>query len=97
VSETLAIKEGFQPLSVTASRLAQGNEIDGYWTSKGYEGFMWMKVEHNYRTSSSFALDHWLAAKVLVFGDIVYVRGVSPPPGDDRLEWMPRIRKITPD
>jgi sugar lactone lactonase YvrE len=39
----------------------------------------------------------WAPTDVAVFGDIVYVLEYSHTPGDDRLEWMPRIRKITPD
>ena len=39
----------------------------------------------------------WAPTDVAVFGDIVYVLEYSHTAGDDRLEWMPRIRKITPD
>ncbi|MFN2501999.1 MAG: SMP-30/gluconolactonase/LRE family protein [Pyrinomonadaceae bacterium] len=39
----------------------------------------------------------WAPTDVAVFGDIVYVLEFSHTPGDDRTEWMPRIRKITPD
>ena len=39
----------------------------------------------------------WAPTDVAVFGDIVYVLEFLHTPGDDRLEWMPRIRKITPD
>lgn len=39
----------------------------------------------------------WAPTDVAVFGDIVYVLEYSHTAGDDRLEWMPRVRKITPD
>ena len=39
----------------------------------------------------------WAPTDVAVFGDIVYVLEYLHTPGDNRLEWMPRIRKITPD
>ena len=39
----------------------------------------------------------WAPTDVAVFGDIVYVLEFLHTPGDDRTEWMPRIRKITPD
>ena len=39
----------------------------------------------------------WAPTDVAVFGDIVYSLEFSHTPGDDRTEWMPRIRKITPD
>jgi len=39
----------------------------------------------------------WAPTDVAIFGDIVYVLEFLHTPGDDRLEWMPRIRKITPD
>ncbi len=39
----------------------------------------------------------WAPTDVAVFGDIVYVLEFSHTAGDDRTEWMPRIRKITPD
>ena len=39
----------------------------------------------------------WAPTDVAVFGDIVYVLEFLHTPGDDRLEWMPRVRKITPD
>jgi len=39
----------------------------------------------------------WAPTDVAIFGDIVYVLEFSHTAGDDRTEWMPRIRKITPD
>jgi hypothetical protein len=39
----------------------------------------------------------WAPTDVAVFGDVVYVLEFLHTPGDDRVEWMPRIRKITPD
>jgi sugar lactone lactonase YvrE len=39
----------------------------------------------------------WAPTDVAIFGDIVYVLEYLHTPGDDRLEWMPRIRKMTPD
>ena len=39
----------------------------------------------------------WAPTDVAVFGDTVYVLEFLHTPGDERLEWMPRIRKITPD
>ena len=39
----------------------------------------------------------WAPTDVAVFGDIVYVLEFLHDAGDDRLTWMPRIRKITPD
>jgi hypothetical protein len=38
----------------------------------------------------------WAPTDVAVFGDIVYVLEYSHTPGHDRLEWMPRVRKIEP-
>lgn len=39
----------------------------------------------------------WAPTDVAVFGDIVYVLEYLHTPGDNRVEWMPRIRKITAD
>jgi sugar lactone lactonase YvrE len=39
----------------------------------------------------------WAPTDVAVHDGIVYVLEYLHTPGDDRLEWMPRIRKITPD
>jgi len=39
----------------------------------------------------------WAPTDVALFGDIVYVIEFLHTPGDDRLTWMPRVRKITPD
>jgi sugar lactone lactonase YvrE len=39
----------------------------------------------------------WASTDVAIFGDIVYVLEFLHTPGDNRVEWMPRVRKITPD
>ncbi|HEX6126542.1 MAG TPA: SMP-30/gluconolactonase/LRE family protein [Pyrinomonadaceae bacterium] len=39
----------------------------------------------------------WAPTDVAIFGDLVYVLEYSHTPGDDRLEWMPRVRKMTAD
>lgn len=39
----------------------------------------------------------WAPTDVAVFGDIVYVLEFLHTASDDRTEWMPRVRKITPD
>jgi sugar lactone lactonase YvrE len=39
----------------------------------------------------------WAPTDVAIFGNIVYVLEYLHTPGDDRLEWMPRVRKITAD
>lgn len=39
----------------------------------------------------------WAPTDVALFGDIVYVLEYLHTPGDDRLQWMPRVRKITAD
>ena len=39
----------------------------------------------------------WAPTDVAVFGEIVYVLEFLHTPGDERTEWMPRVRKITPD
>jgi len=39
----------------------------------------------------------WSPTDVALFGDVVYVLEFLHTPGDDRVTWMPRIRKITPD
>jgi sugar lactone lactonase YvrE len=39
----------------------------------------------------------WAPTDVAVFGDIVYVLEFLHTASDNRIEWMPRIRKITPD
>jgi sugar lactone lactonase YvrE len=39
----------------------------------------------------------WAPTDVAIFGDIVYVLEYLHTPGDDRLEWMPRVRKIAAD
>jgi hypothetical protein len=39
----------------------------------------------------------WAPTDVALFGDVVYVLEFLHTPGDERLEWMPRIRKIAAD
>ena len=39
----------------------------------------------------------WAPTDVAIFGDIVYALEYLHTPGDNRLEWMPRIRKISAD
>ncbi len=39
----------------------------------------------------------WAPTDVAVFGDIVYVLEYSHTAGDDRVAWMPRVRKIAPE
>ena len=39
----------------------------------------------------------WAPTDVALFGDVVYVLEFLHTEGDDRLAWMPRVRKITPD
>src|SRR5687767_10356742 len=39
----------------------------------------------------------WAPTDVAVFGDILYVLEFLHTPGDERTEWMPRVRKVTPD
>ena len=39
----------------------------------------------------------WAPTDVALFGEILYVLEFLHTPGDDRVEWMPRIRKVTPD
>jgi sugar lactone lactonase YvrE len=39
----------------------------------------------------------WAPTAVAVYGADLYVLEFLHTPGDDRVEWMPRVRKITPD
>ena len=39
----------------------------------------------------------WAPTDVAVFGDVLYVLEFLHTPGDERTEWMPRVRKVTPD
>ncbi|MEP6703818.1 MAG: SMP-30/gluconolactonase/LRE family protein [Acidobacteriota bacterium] len=39
----------------------------------------------------------WAPTDVAVFGDVVYVLEFLHTASDNRVEWMPRLRKITPD
>jgi sugar lactone lactonase YvrE len=39
----------------------------------------------------------WAPTDVAIFGDVLYVEEFLHTANDNRVEWMPRIRKITPD
>jgi sugar lactone lactonase YvrE len=39
----------------------------------------------------------WAPTDVALHGDVLYILEFLHTPGDDRVAWMPRIRKITPD
>ncbi len=39
----------------------------------------------------------WSPTAVALYGDVLFVLEFLHTPGDDRLAWLPRIRKITPD
>lgn len=39
----------------------------------------------------------WAPTDVALFGDTLYVLEFTHDAGDDRVAWMPRIRKVTPD
>ncbi len=57
-----------------------------------------LKITPDGKVSTILQLESpWAPTDVAVFGDIVYVLEFLHTPGDDRTEWMPRIRKITPD
>jgi sugar lactone lactonase YvrE len=57
-----------------------------------------LKITSEGKVSTLLHLESpWAPTDVAVFGDIVYVLEFSHTAGDDRTEWMPRIRKITPD
>ena len=57
-----------------------------------------LKISPEGRVTTLLQLEApWAPTDVAVFGDIVYVLEFSHTPGDDRTEWMPRVRKITAD
>jgi hypothetical protein len=57
-----------------------------------------LKITPDGRAATILQLESpWAPTDVAVFGDILYVLEFLHTPGDDRLAWMPRIRKITPD
>jgi sugar lactone lactonase YvrE len=57
-----------------------------------------LKVMPDGKVSTLLQLESpWAPTDVAVFGDVVYVLEFTHDAGDDRLTWMPRIRKITPD
>jgi hypothetical protein len=56
------------------------------------------KITPDRKVTTLLQLDSpWAPTDVAIFGDIVYVLEYLHTPGDDRTEWMPRIRKITAD
>ena len=57
-----------------------------------------LKITTDGKVSTLVQLESpWAPTDVAIFGDVVYVLEFLHTPGDDRTEWMPRIRKITPD
>ncbi|HKX84957.1 MAG TPA: hypothetical protein VJL58_12100 [Pyrinomonadaceae bacterium] len=57
-----------------------------------------LKIARDGKVSTLLQLESpWAPTDVAVFGDIVYVLEFLHTPGDDRLDWMPRVRKVTPD
>jgi sugar lactone lactonase YvrE len=57
-----------------------------------------LKVSPDGKVTTILQLESpWAPTDVAVYGDILYVLEFLHTPGDDRLAWMPRIRKITPD
>lgn len=57
-----------------------------------------LKITPDGKVSTLLQLESpWAPTDLCLFGDIVYVLEFSHTPGDDRTEWMPRVRKITPD
>jgi sugar lactone lactonase YvrE len=57
-----------------------------------------LKITPHGRITTLLQLDSpWAPTDVALFGDVVYVIEFLHTPGDDRLAWMPRVRKITPD
>jgi DNA-binding beta-propeller fold protein YncE len=57
-----------------------------------------LKITPDGKTATILQLESpWAPTDVAVFGDVVYVLEFSHDAGDDRLTWMPRVRKITPD
>jgi len=57
-----------------------------------------LKITPDGKTTTLVQLESpWAPTDVAVFGDIEYSLEFSHDAGDDRLAWMPRVRKITPD
>ena len=57
-----------------------------------------LKITPDGKTSTLVQLESpWAPTDVAIFGDVVYALEYLHTPGDDRVTWMPRIRKITPD
>jgi sugar lactone lactonase YvrE len=57
-----------------------------------------LKITPDGKVSTLLQLESpWAPTDVAVFGDTVYVLEFTHDAGDDRLTWMPRVRKITPD
>ena len=57
-----------------------------------------LKITPDGKATTILQLDSpWAPTDVAVFGDVVYVTEFTHDAGDDRITWMPRIRKITPD
>lgn len=57
-----------------------------------------LKITPDGKLSTILQLESpWAPTDVAVFGDILYVLEFLHTASDDRTEWMPRIRKITPD
>lgn len=57
-----------------------------------------LKITPQGRVTTLLQLESpWAPTDVAIFGDIVYVLEFSHTVGDDRLAWMPRVRKLTRD
>ena len=57
-----------------------------------------LKIAPEGKITNVLQLDSpWAPTDVAVFGDMVYVLEFSHTASDDRLEWMPRVRKIAAD
>ena len=57
-----------------------------------------LKVTPDGKVTNVLQLDSpWAPTDVAIFGDFIYVLEYSHTPGDDRTEWMPRVRKMTRD
>ena len=57
-----------------------------------------LKITPDGKVSTLLQLESpWAPTDVALSGDLVYVLEFLHTPGDDRTEWMPRVRKITPD
>ena len=57
-----------------------------------------LKITPQGRVTTVLQLESpWAPTDVAVFGDIIYVLEYSHTGGDDRVAWMPRVRKIAAD